>query len=186
MVCGAWSGFIGWVLGAATVGLLFSSDNPSTFRFIMSDSLKGMFLGLTIAFGLSFLDAFFNLSFSQLGKFFMRVFLALIVGIIGSFLGSLIGSSLYQLTQRYDFSRPFAEIFYLVGWTMVGFLIGLSICFFELLGSAISRKDLAGSIKKFIKCAIGGTLGGIIGGLIAFSMLFIARRLVGDEAAAGK
>lgn len=166
MVGGAWAGFIGWALGA----LLAPSAGDSYFTNVLRASLQGMFLGFVVAFGLSFLDATFNVSLRQMGKVIVRVFAAVVVGIFAGLFGSFIGQSLLYLTGTITILQHIA---FILGWTIVGFLIGFSICFFELLSSLMTQKDFGGAVKKVIKCVLGGTVGGLIGGVVAATARFL-------------
>jgi Inner membrane component of T3SS, cytoplasmic domain len=161
-VGGAWSGFVGWFLGT----LLSPEGGETYFKNTLHTTVVGMFLGFAVAFGLSFLDAAFNLSLRQFGKVFVRVLAAVLVGIFGGMFGSFIGGSLYYWK---DWS-----VFFIISWTILGFLIGTSICFFEIFVSLITQQNFGGAIKKLIKCVVGGTVGGLLGGAIALGLKVIA------------
>jgi len=166
MVGGAWAGFIGWALGV----FLPLSTEQTYFTSVLRVSLQGMFLGLVVAFGLSFLDATFNVSLRQMGKVIVRVGAAIVVGIFAGLFGGFIGQSLLYVVSQMGTSsvnNVLQHIAFVLGWTIVGLLIGISICFFELLTSLLTGKDFGGSVKKVIKCVIGGTIGGIVGGIVA-------------------
>lgn len=177
-ICGAWSGFFGWLLGKL---LSPAGSNSHYGRMILHTSLVGMFLGLAVAFGLSLLDATFNLSFRQTGKVFQRVFSAVIVGIFAGLIGSFIGGSLFWWAQQIDVIHKISPVFLIIGWTIVGFLVGASIGFFEVLKGIFTGKDFWGSLKKMIKCLMGGTLGGILGGIIFFVMTYLATKIFRDK-----
>ena len=162
---GAWSGFVGWFLGR----LLAPSVPPGSSDFfpaVLRTSIIGLFLGFAVAIGLSFLDATFNLSLRQLGKILLRVVAAMLIGIFGGLLGGFIGGAFYNWLQW--------DAVFLVSWTIVGFLVGMSISVFQLVVSLTTQKDVAGSLKKFIKCVIGGTVGGLVGGLVALILQKLA------------
>ena len=165
---GAWSGFVGWVLGRFLAPSI-PDGNTQYYPYILSTSLIGLFLGLAVALGLSFLDAAFSVSLQQLGKVLMRVSAAVLIGIFAGLFGSFIGGSLYFWTQW--------SLFFIVSWTIVGLLIGMSISFFEILASLISGKDFGSALKKFIKCVIGGAIGGVLGGGIALGLKLLAGRI---------
>ncbi|MSQ95599.1 MAG: FHA domain-containing protein [Gemmataceae bacterium] len=169
-IAGAWSGFLGW--GFQAILPLPSGEGYGSI--VLRTCIQGTLLGLAIAFGLSLLDAAFNVSLRQLGKVLMRVFAAVVVGVFAGLFGSFIGGSLYYLAQQLSGSeaRVFSEIAFIIGWTIVGFLIGFSICFFEVLVGLVTRKDFGGAARKFIKCVIGGTIGGILGGIVSSVMQF--------------
>jgi hypothetical protein len=167
---GAWSGFIGWLLAR----LLAPQSGQGYFHYVLRTSMFGMFLGLAVAFALSLLDATFSVSLRQLGKVSSRVFVAVVVGIMGGLFGSFIGGSLFYLTQWSFFLRSLS---FVASWTMVGFLIGMSISFFEIFASLVSQRDFAGAVKKFGKCLVGGTIGGVLGGVIALGLRIIAEAI---------
>ncbi len=170
-VVGAWSGFVGWLLGRVAPSI--PPGNSDFLPYILRTSIIGLFLGFAIAFGLSFLDATFSVSLRQIGKVIMRVFAAVLVGIFAGLFGSFIGGALYWWSQW--------NASFLVSWTIVGFLIGMSIPFFEIAVSLITRKDFAGALKKFIKCVVGGTLGGILGGIVALILRVLAGFMSGTD-----
>lgn len=155
---GAWAGFVGWFLGRVLAPKV-PDGNTDFFPIVLRTSIVSLFLGFSIAFGLSFLDAVFNLTFSKVGGIFLRVFTAVLVGIFGGLFGGFIGGAFYKWTQW--------NSVFLVSWIIVGFLVGMSISFFQLVISLVTQKDFSGSLKKFIKCVVGGTVGGILGGIIA-------------------
>jgi hypothetical protein len=169
---GAWAGFVGWLL-ARFLAPEIAPGNTDYFPYVLRASMFGMFLGFSIAFGLSFLDATFSVSLRQVGKVFVRVFAAVLVGLFGGLFGAFIGGSLYYVTQW--------SVFFILSWTIVGFLIGMSIGFFEIFASLITRKDFAGAIKKVVKCLIGGTVGGILGGVIALVLRIIAGKITDKD-----
>lgn len=174
MVGGAWSGFIGWALGA----LLSPESGETYFRVVLRDSVAGMLLGVSVAFGLSLLDAIFNYSIGQIGKVLSRVIVAVFIGLFGGLIGSFIGSSIFFAVKEVTGAGIVSSFSFVIGWTIVGALTGFSISVFELLRSLVMRKDFGGAIKKLRNCFLGGTVGGILGGTLAFVLGAIARMLV--------
>lgn len=172
LVGGAWCGFVGWFLGAVLAPSV-PAGNQAYFPPVLRASIQAMLLGFAVAFGLSFLDAVFNVSLRQFGKVAARVFAAVIVGVFGGLFGGFLGGSAY-------FWLNWSPVL-LISWVFVGFLVGISISFFQLFASLALRKDFSGSIKKFIKCVVGGTLGGIIGGVIFLILQFAAGFVFRDK-----
>src|ERR1019366_5954947 len=170
---GAWAGFIGWILGRT----LATDGSDTYFAMVLRTSLIGMSLALTITLGLSFLDATFNLSLSQLGKVLMRVAAAVLVGIFGGLFGSFVSGSLVYFIQQYPSISFFTPIVIVAGWTIVGLLIGASISTFEVFNSLRTRKDFTGASRKFVKCVIGGAIGGVL----ALAFESIAGRLTAKD-----
>lgn len=171
-VTGAWTGFMGWLLGRF-VPVMGTAFFPTTLR----TSLLGMLLGLSVAMGLSFLDASFNLSLRQLGRVLLRVIAAILLGVFGGLFGSFVGGALFYLTQG-----TFIEgASFVLGWTIVGVFLGASISWFEVFSSLMTKKDFGGASRKFIKCVIGGTAGGILGGILARVLSTVAGNLTGKD-----
>jgi len=85
------------------------------------------------------------------------------VGALGGLLGGLIGQALYGW-KEYD-------VFLVLGWTITGFLIGVSLGLFDLLSSLIRHQDLGAARRKMFKGVLGGTLGGLIGGTLSLLLL---------------
>jgi len=176
-VGGAWCGFVGWILGRA----VSPAQAEGFFRSILPDCIAGMLLGATIAFGLSLLDAIFNFSLRQLGKVFVRVFAAIVIGTFSGLFGSFIGSSLYYAAKTHIGVNALSEVAFILGWTIVGFLVGFSISFFEIIGSLMAGKDFAGAFRKLRNCLIGGTVGGIIGGVVACILRIVAQMMIDKQ-----
>lgn len=158
---GAWSGFLGWLMGRF-VAPTVPEGNNDFFPHVLRASIIGLFLGFSVALWLSFLDAAFTLSLRKFGGILLRVGAAILVGIFGGLFGGLVGGAIYKWTQW--------DSVFLVSWIIVGMLVGMSICFFEVCASLLTAKDFGSAFKKFIKCVIGGTVGGLLGGLVALAM----------------
>jgi hypothetical protein len=151
-VCGGCAAFLGWALGR-----MASMEND-----IARTGLRGMFLGMLVAFGLSLVDALGNQSAHRVFNISARVFVAVLVGCLGGMLGGVIGQLLYNLTQM-----PVSFVF---GWALVGVLIGVSLGFFDLLVCMVRQEDSRGAQRKILNGVIGGGLGGVLGGILALSM----------------
>ena len=168
---GAWCGFVGWILGR----MIAPAGGTDYFPAVLRTSVQGLCLGFAIALGLSFLDAAFNLSLRRLGGVMLRVFSAVAVGIFGGLLGGFIGGSLYHFVKQPAWMPAFvSHLCFILGWTIVGLLVGMSVGSFEVIASLISKKDFGSAFKKLVKCFIGGTIGGILGGCVAAISLAIA------------
>jgi len=147
---GGWAALVGWIFGE------FLSPREDDIK---AAGVKGMFLGLTVALGLSLVDALWNLSLRQFLLIAQRVGVALLVGCVGGLIGGLLGQWLFGLTG--------SLIFYVFGWTLTGLLIGVSIGVYELLVSVISQRDVSGATRKLVKGLVGGTIGGILGAVLS-------------------
>src|SRR5690349_12817460 len=108
-LAGAASALAGWLLGRAFVhgeGLYIQG-------------LKGVCLGLALAVGLALVDSLWNFFRTQLFPIASRVGMAAVVGILAGGLGGLMGEAFFQLLGR--------EVFRVLGFTLVGLLIGLAV-----------------------------------------------------------
>jgi hypothetical protein len=152
-VCGGGGAFLGWMLGRPI-------HLGST---ILTQGLKGMFLGLSVAWALALVDASWTFSLRRVAAIALRAATAMTVGALGGLLGGLIGQALYGW-KEYD-------VFLVLGWTITGFLIGVSLGLFDLLSSLIRHQDLGAARRKMFKGVLGGTLGGLIGGTLSLLLL---------------
>jgi hypothetical protein len=142
-LCGGWAALVGWALGRA-----LAPDGPA-----LKSMVFGLCLGLAVAFGLALLDALWNLTWRQLGALAARAGTALAVGAAGGALGSLLG---YLLVNTIGES-----ISIVLGWTIVGVLIGAAIASFEVIAGGKQRGN---ALRKMLKCVAGGAAGGALGG----------------------
>ncbi len=149
---GAWSGFLGWILGR----LLTSSTATGLF----ANGMRGLMAGLVIAAGLSVIDSLWNVG-ARWGVIGLRVLVAAIVGGTGGLAAGLLGRALVGLSEF---------VAYFLAWTIAGMLIGAAIGAYEVCLCIINSESLTGAMKKFIKAFTGGTLGGFLGGMFAYSI----------------
>src|SRR5439155_17581454 len=68
-LCGGWAAFLGWA-----IGLFLSPSTP-----LGNVGIRGMWLGMFVAFGLGLVDALWNLSLTQAHVIGMRVGVAVLV-----------------------------------------------------------------------------------------------------------
>lgn len=177
-VAGGWCGFVGWLLG----WMIAPTGGETFFNSVLRTSIQGMFLGFSIALGLSFLDAVFNLSLRKPGQVLARVFAAVLFGVFAGLFGSFVGGTLFYLIQQMTSIRLLADICFVIGWTIVGMFVGMSVSSAEFLGSMFTRRDFGSAFKKLVKCFIGGLIGGLVGGFIAAAILAVARQITGAGA----
>jgi hypothetical protein len=164
-LCGGWAAFVGWVFGR-----LLAPHNDLGYVGIM-----GLFLGLMVALGLSLVDASWNVGLRQTGKVMVRVLVALGIGAVGGLIGGMLGQVLYQESP----------VFFIVGWTLTGLLVGASIGVFEILSSLVRQRDVTWARKKLLKCLMGGTAGGILGGTIALLLKIGWENILGRKGDVG-
>jgi hypothetical protein len=157
---GAWAAFIAWVLAR-----VLAPSNP-----FWAAVVYGLFLGLTVAFGLSLVDALWNISARQFLPIFVRVAAAMIIG-LGSAVCSGIAGGLYGETSW--------QSMFLIGWIGLGFLVGVSVSLFDMV-AGFARGDIRGPAAKLLKCTLGGTFGGILGGILVLVLRFLSGWLLND------
>ena len=144
-LCGGWAAFVAWLLLLA-VGVI-GIDNP----FLKTPLIAG-FLGLMVAAAVGALDAMLNaVGFQR----FLRVGVCMAVGFVGGLVGGLVGEGLHQLNA----------FLLLIGWMIVGVVIGASIGVFDILRALTGGQDIHTALKKTLNGVYGGLLGGFVGGL---------------------
>jgi hypothetical protein len=137
---------LGWILGRALAA-------PSG---TLAQGVKGLFLGLAVALALGLLDAVCNLSLRRALLIAGRVLTAVVVGSMGGLLGGLLGQVLYEKSPH--------GLFLILGWTLTGLLIGLSLGVFDLMVGVLRGEDPRGALRKVRNGVLGGTAGGLLGG----------------------
>ncbi|MGH7171139.1 MAG: FHA domain-containing protein [Gemmataceae bacterium] len=162
-LCGGGGAFLGWMLGRP---VNFDSE-------ILKQGLKGMFLGLSIALALAIVDSLWVFSLRRFVSIGMRVATAVMVGMMGGLLGGLVSQALYGWKEF--------GAFLVFGWTITGFLIGVSLGVFDLLSSLARGQDPGAALRKILKGILGGTLGGIVGGMLSLLLLGGWTRLLGGN-----
>lgn len=148
-LCGGGGAFLGWMLGRPV----------DLGNSILTQGLKGMLLGLSVAWALALVDASWTFSLRRLAAIGLRVATAMIVGTVGGLLGGLVSQALYGW-KEYD-------VFLVLGWTITGFLIGVSLGVFDLLASLLRGQNPGSALRKIFKGVLGGTLGGMVGGILS-------------------
>jgi hypothetical protein len=145
-VCGGCAAFVGWVLGRLL----------TVQHHVTRAAVQGLFLGLTVALGLSLVDALWNVGSRRVGEVAGRVLFAGVVGCIGGFVGGMVGEILYALL-------PLLLVF---GWVLTGLLIGASLGAYDVLARLLKDEDLHDVSRKVRNGVLGGSLGGLLGGIL--------------------
>lgn len=148
-LCGGWAAFITWAIQEFTQIQYIS-------RAIVQATIIGGLLGLLLALVVGTLDALLN---SVSIQRFIRVFICVVVGLLGSLLASFVGQSLFAGSGE----NP---LFKVLGWTIVGIVIGVSIGVFDVLRAMSAGEGMGQAIRKIINGVIGGGIGGLIGGFV--------------------
>jgi hypothetical protein len=151
-LCGGGGAFVGWALGRMAA--------PATGT--LAQGIKGLFLGLIVALALGLVDALAVVSVRRAGAVAYRVLTAVGVGTLGGLLGGLVGQMFYEAADL--------GFFFILGWTLTGFLIGVSLSVFDLLSGVMRGQDPSGALRKLRNGALGGTAGGLLGGILAMAL----------------
>jgi hypothetical protein len=154
---------LGWVFGRVLGG----------GQGLVAQGLKGFYLGIALALALSLVDGLWNFSVRQTFSILVRVVTALFVGGMAGLLGGLAGEVLYGWRQW--------GVFLVLGYTLVGMLIGLSVGVFDLLASLAANRNSRGALRKVVNGLVGGAVGGILGGIVSLVVRGVWARLFHDK-----
>jgi hypothetical protein len=169
-LAGAAAALGGWALGRALI--------PG--EGLIAQGLKGLYLGLCLAVALALVDALWNFPLSRIGSILGRGLVALLIGALAGLAGGLVAQTLYQASTQVALLSWGALV---LGYTLVGTLIGLSIGIFDLLGSLAVGRDPRGAVRKIKSGLLGGFLGGILGGIVSLLLHSWWGSLFADRAA---
>jgi hypothetical protein len=152
-LCGGGGAFLGWMLGRLV-------NRPSA---VLTQGLKGMLLGFAVTLALGLVDALWVFSPRRVVAIGLRVVTAVVIGTMGGLLGGLVSQALYGWKEL--------DLFRVFGWTITGFLIGVSLGIFDLLSSLVRGQDPGAALRKILKGVLGGTIGGVLGGILSLLLL---------------
>jgi hypothetical protein len=155
-VCGAWAAFLGWGLGR-----VLGPESMTTFSRTV---VRGLSLGLVLAFGLGVLDAIF--SSRGAAPALLRGLFVAAIGLVGGLLGSAVGQGLFSLSEGMA-----AKILLAFGWVLTGLLIGASFGVFDVIARLMRNEGASGAVKKVVNGLIGGGVGGMVGGILYILLL---------------
>jgi hypothetical protein len=162
-LCGGAGAFLGW-----GIGRFVNLDNK-----VLAQGFKGMMLGLVVTLALGLVDAPWAFSFRRFLVVSFRVLTAVIIGTLGGLLGGLVGQILYSWKEL--------EMFLILGWTLTGLLIGISLGVFDLLATLLRGQAPQAALRKIFKGVLGGTLGGLLGGVLSLLLYGGWKRLLGAD-----
>jgi hypothetical protein len=148
-LCGGGGAFVGWGFGR----VLARSEG------VLAQGVKGLWLGVALAFALALVDALWNFSLRRPLAIAWRVLSAVPVGGLAGLLGGLLGEALY--------GRWHWGALLVLGWTLVGLLVGVSIGVFDLLVRLAEGTDQHGAVRKVVNGLLGGAAGGVVGGTLS-------------------
>jgi hypothetical protein len=147
-VCGAWAAFVGWLLGR-----VLGPEDMSTFARTV---VRGLSLGMMLAFGLGLVDAVFVSR--RVGAVVLRGLFVAVIGLVSGLLGAAVGQALFSLTER--------ELLRAFGWVLTGLLIGASVGVFDVVARVVRGEGAGGAVRKVVNGVIGGGVGGLLGALL--------------------
>jgi hypothetical protein len=152
-LCGGWAALVGWAVGRYAAG-----DDP-----LGGAGVKGLFLGLLIALALGLVDALWVFSLRQVRQAAPRVLVCTALGAVGGVVGGFVGQYLYDLHNL--------AALLVLGWTLTGLLVGVSLGAFDFLRGWAREEDLRGAGRKVLRGTVGGTVGGLLGGFLYWELL---------------
>jgi len=154
-ICGGWAAFIAWA------AVTFTRVHGIQSELIQTGIIAAV-LGLMVAGVIGLLDALLN---SVGAQRMVRVLFCMAIGFFGSMIGGIIGQALYGSTQQ--------TLFLVIGWIIVGTVIGASIGVYDLLRAMQAGDGLKQAVRKTINGIIGGAIGGFIGGSLNAALLMV-------------
>jgi hypothetical protein len=149
-LCGAWAALAGWAAGLALAAVAGSD--------LAQDLMWGLFLGLTVAAALGVTEAVWNLSGHRYAEVVRRGCLIGLLGGGGGLVGAGVGHLLYSRTHN--------AFFQLIGWTVVGLLVGVSVGAFDFVARLRAGDRSGGGTRKLTHGLLGGALGGLVGAVL--------------------
>lgn len=161
---GGCSAYVGWALGR-----LPSVETPFLLAVI-----RGLFLGLTLALGLTLVDIVWHHSRRDRADAIWRLLVAGLAGSAGGILGGAVGQRLYGPTQW--------SVFLILGWAITGTLIGAAPALFDLLIRLAQDEDSSAARRKLWNGILGGSVGGMLGGLLYLLIRGVWALILGDRA----
>jgi hypothetical protein len=161
---GGCAAYVGWAMGRI----------PPVQQHVFQAAMRGMFLGLALAIGLTLVDVFWHLSGRDGAVVVLRFLVAGMVGGMGGFIGGMVGQILYSTTLL--------ALFLVIGWTITGVLIGMAPGIFDLLVRLSRNEESSGARRKVINGLLGGMVGGLIGGLLFLGVRGLWGLAFGDKA----
>lgn len=159
-ICGGWAAFLGWVIGRLL--------SPGGFAGAV---VQGFLLGLLIALALGIVDAKWITGTGSLP----RVGAAVLGGSLGGILSAVIGELLVEV------SGMLAPVMQILGWTLTGLLIGISVSSYDLVGSLRTKGGATPSLRKVRNGLLGGASGGCVGGIIMVGLAAGLESLIRDR-----
>ncbi len=145
---GGCAAYVGWALGRV----------PPVQQPVWLAAVRGMFVGLALAVGLSLVDVIWHPTGRGGAEVGLRVLVAGLVGGVGGFVGGMIGQLLYSATRL--------NLVLVLGWTFTGILLGAAPGMYDLLARLARGESSSGAQRKVANGLLGGLVGGAVGGLL--------------------
>jgi hypothetical protein len=156
--CAVYAGcaaFLGWAMGTWLGGRTTDAQAGA----------QGMFLGLWVILVLllveamvALIEAVRNVAFGQVSKIAWKIMICAVLGAFSGWIGGLVGNWLFEKLDN--------AVFRVVGWTLTGGLIGVSLGVPDLIACALKKQKIGIPLRRLIKGGVGGTVGGIIGSVL--------------------
>ena len=166
-IAGGWAALVGWALATAviTAANLSSVESPWLVNLLL-----GSGVGTMVGLGVGLVDGLWSSTGRYLSQVMtavsLRALAAAAVGLLAGLIGASIGLVLVSVLSRLTENSIVEGLGMVVGWTLLGLLIGLSAGAYEILQRMTAGKEMAGAYKKLVNGLIGGGLGGLAGGLL--------------------
>ncbi len=157
--------YIGWLVSQLPI---FSNDLAVAI-------FRGLLLGMSVAFGVSVLDALLSFSLGRIPSLLGRVGVAVFVGSMGGILGGTGGACCLYFV---DFAG-----FRVAAWTLTGLMIGAAPGTYEVFERLVLGESAGGALRKLLYGLIGGGVGGLLGGIINAILLTVCDLLSPELAA---
>ena len=120
---------LGWLLGRGLSDRFCAPDD-----LVLQAAVRGLALGVTVAFGLGLLDALWNLGWRNILQVLGRLAVAIVLGGLGGLAGGGLAMLLVVWTQQHE------TYFFVAGWTLVGLMLGASISALEFVRGRSTRR----------------------------------------------
>ena len=142
-VCGAWFGFFGWILGRQ-----ITPSRMEETTVLLKTILRGLTLGMMVAFGLGMVDALWNQSTRKIVPVVVRGLFVAVIGCLSGLVGSAVGEA-FHVGTGLVLLIPF-------GWLLTGLLIGASVGTYDLFLRLRRSENPAGAMAKIFNGLLGG------------------------------
>jgi hypothetical protein len=175
-VAGGWAALIGWGVGTALARA--ANVNPVASSWLVN-LLLGTSLGAFVGLGVGAVDGVWSSGGRYLAQALtavtMRGLIAAGIGLLAGLAGTGLGLFLVTVLSRASDHFLLVGLGTVVGWALLGLLIGASVGLYEVLARMTAGAGQSGAVRKLFNGLAGGAVGGLIGGLL----FLVARGVLG-------